>query len=1112
MKNFYLSGYTSLFVLMTLLLPGFVFGQDTAPAKAPAKKEEKKKWDVLNPPFELSTIEIDTDETTWSSLDITPDGRKFVFDMLGDIYVVDIEGGDAQPLTKDFAWNIHPAVSPDGKTIAFISDRDGISNVWVMDIDGKNLRQVSKEKKNILHSPKWSPDGEYIAATKGIMSSRSIPAGEIWLYHRTGGGGVVIKKRRNGPRDQKNTADPAFSPDGRYIYYTSDVTPGFTFSYNRDPLKSIFAVTRFDLEEGREERFIGGTGGAIVPTPSPDGKYVAFIRRIRNKTALFLKDLATGEERPVYRDLERDMQEGFGTEGYFTYFDWTPDSSAIVFWTRGKFHRLSFDDMSVKTIPVRVKTQLKYADAIRFDVDVAPDAFNIKQTRGAQKSPDGKSILFQALGKLYLKEIATGNTNRLTEQDDHDEFYPRYSNDGMSIVYTTWNDRELGSVRVVGSDGKNSRVISKAPGHYVEPSFSTDGKMVAYRKFTGGFMLSPMNSTEPGLYVTNLSSGEHKRVSRSGGSPHFAGDNKRVFFTTGVPGRPYPERQLVSVNLNGKDRKQHLYGADKVEEYRLSHDGKWVAFTSQYNAYVTPYPKTGQRFSLNPASKSVPVKKISSRAGEFLTWSPDNKRVSWVHGATYFERALQDAFSFVPGAPDKLPKPVEKGISLSFSQKSDKPSGVKAIVGGTVVTMRDADSRQEVIKNGTVLIRDNKIAAVGPSKNVKVPAGALVIDAKGKTVIPGLIDTHAHGSQGRNQIIPGQNWGMYSNLAFGVTTIHDPSNNTTEIFSAAEMQKAGRIVGPRVYSTGRILYGAEALGAKSIINTYEDAVYHVRRLKDSGAISVKSYNQPARSQRQMVLKAARELGMMVVPEGGGKFHQNITMLVDGHTGLEHSLPIAYGYKDLTTLWGATKFGYTPTFVVSYGGLMGEEYWYDRTDVWQNERLLRYTPHFLIDGRSIRRYKAPDNQYNHVDVAKYAKTLRDNGVGVHIGAHGQREGLGSHWELWIMGQGGFTPWEALRGGTIDGARHLGMDKQIGSIEVGKLADLAVIDGDVLTDLRRSEFVDYTVINGRVYESATMNEVGGKKREPFFFEESNKAYLPSQTQEEMEQKAHFYGWKH
>jgi Tol biopolymer transport system component/imidazolonepropionase-like amidohydrolase len=1076
-------------------------------------KEDEKEWDVLNPPLDLSTISIKTEQTTWSSLDISPDGKQFAFDMLGDIYITSIKGGDAKALTQDFAWNIHPAISPDGKKLAFISDRGGIANLWTMDIDGANLNQVSTEKNNLIHSPKWSPNGQYIAVSKGIMSSRSIPAGEIWLYHHSGGDGLAIKKRVNGKKDQKNIADPAFSPDGKYIYYTQDITGGHTFSYNRDPLGSIFAITRYDLEKGEEERFISGSGGAVVPTPSPDGKYIAFIRRIKEKTVLFSKDLSTGMETPLYFDLERDMQEGFGSEGYFAYFDWTPDSKNIVFWTAGKFHKLAIKDLSVTPIPVSVNAELKYADAVRFDVDVAPDNFDVKMTRWVQKSPNGKSILFQALGKLYVKDIKSGKVKRLTKQNQHDEYYPRYSNDGKQIVYTTWNDQDLGGIRIVKARGGKGKIISKQPGHYIEPSFSTDGKLITYDKVTGGYLLRPEYSVEPGIYVSNLKTGVSKRVAKSGSAPHFAGDNKRVYITTSVPGSDYSETQLISVDLNGEDKREHLYGANKVTAYRLSHDKKWVAFINQYNAYIAPFVDTGKRVDIGPKSTSLPVEQVSTRAGEFLTWRSDSQALSWHHAATFYERELKDTFTFVPGAATELPEPDATGIDLSFSQKADKPSGYKALVGGTIVTMRDANNQQEVIENGVVLIKDNKIEQVGSVDSINIPEGALMISTKGKTIVPGLIDAHAHGSQGSNQIIPQQNWSMYSNVAFGVTTIHDPSNNTSEIFSAAELQRAGKIVAPRIYSTGTILYGAEGLGYKAIINSYDDALFHLQRLKDSGAISVKSYNQPRRDTRQQVLAAAKEIGLMVVPEGGGKFQQNISMLVDGHTGLEHSLPIARGYNDLTELWSATKFGYTPTFVVSYGGLMGEEYWYDRTEVWKNERLLRYTPSFLLDRRSIRRPTAPDNQYNHVAVAEYAKVLRDKGVSVHIGAHGQREGLGAHWELWLMQQGGFTPWEALRGGTIDGARHLGMDKQIGSIEAGKLADMIVINGDVLDDLRRSEFVEYTVLNGRIYEAATMNEVDKKtKRQPFFFEQNNQLFMPKETAEAIEAKAQKHHWVH
>ncbi|WP_462152358.1 amidohydrolase family protein [Pseudoalteromonas xiamenensis] len=1089
------------------------FANTSTAADTQAVEKDTKHWNVLNPPGERKTIKLDTNETTWSNLDVSPDGKHVVFDMLGDLYIIPISGGEAKALTSDMAWNIQPKFSPDGKKIAFISDRDGGDNLWIMDVDGSNLKQVSKEKNNIVHNPAWSPDGQYLAVKQGQVSGRTIPGGSIRMYHISGGKGVVVRERLHGAKSQKNIAEPAFSKDGNKIYYSVDATPGVRWEYNKNSLTPVFEIRSWDLTTGEEETVISGAGGAVRPTPSPDGKSIAFVKREDNGkefiSALYIKNLKSGIEHRIYSGLDRDLQETNGAHGNAPAFAYTPDGKALVFWAKGHFHKVDIDSKQVSSIAAHVVAEKQITPALRFAVDVAPDTFKVKLARWSQVSPDGDTALFQALGYLYTKDVKSGKVQRVTSQNDHFEFYPSFSRDGKYIVYTTWDDKALGSVRVVSARGGKGKVITQDPGHYITPSFSPDGKNVVYKKVTGGFLLNGDWSMEPGIYVADSKGKKNKRIIKAGDNPHFGKDSDRIFFSvqngdTGL--------ELKSVNLTGAEERSHFKG-DYIFDYRVSPNGNYVAFIENFNTFVAPFTHTGKTLSINKGTTDFPVQQVSKYSGDFLNWTADSKAVTWAFGPTLYQRTLTDTFEFL--SDKELDKELTAdGIDLSFEQKADKPSGVLALVGGKIVTMRDSETQQEIIEHGVVLIKDNRIAAVGTQDEVSIPNGAETIDITGKTVVPGLIDVHAHGSYGSNQLQPEQNWNQFSNLSFGVTTIHDPSNDSNEVFSMSELARAGLTVAPRIYSVGRILYAGEAPGYKTPIDNLADAEFHVKRLKDAGAISVKSYNHPRRETRQQVLEAARNMEIMVVPEGGAKFQHNMNMIVDGHTGVEHALPIPHIYSDVKQMWGQTDVGFTPTFVVAYGGIKGEDYWYEHTNVWENKRLMSFVPEYIVKPMSIRPTKAPDRHYNHFNVAETAKQLRDEGVTVHIGAHGQREGLAAHWELWSMVQGGFSNWQALRSGTIDGARYLGMEKDLGTIETGKLADLAIIDGDVLNNIRDSEKVAYTVINGRIYDAASMNEVGShaKKRQPFFFEGKNQTQMHPATAAYMEEKAHKYHWKH
>jgi hypothetical protein len=197
---------------------------------------------------------------------------------------------------------------------------------------------------------------------------------------------------------------------------------------------------------------------------------------------------------------------------------------------------------------------------------------------------------------------------------------------------------------------------------------------------------------------------------------------------------------------------------------------------------------------------------VSHDSGENLQWSGDSRRLYWSLGPTLYTRDLKDSFSFLAGAPAPLPEPPSHGLAIGFQAASDVPSGTVAVTGARIITMHG----DEVIEDGTVVVEGNRIRAVGRRGEVAVPAGAYVVDAAGKTVIPGLIDVHWHGSMGSEGILPQQSWINAASLAFGVTTLHDPSNDTDMVFAASELSKAGLIVAPRIFSTGTILYGAAA--------------------------------------------------------------------------------------------------------------------------------------------------------------------------------------------------------------------------------------------------------------------------------------------------------------
>jgi Tol biopolymer transport system component/imidazolonepropionase-like amidohydrolase len=1080
---------TLLVTMAGALLAGSLQAAPPRPA-APARPDSDKPWKISDPHGPTSTVAFTTDTGTWLAADIHPDGRQVVFSLLGDLYVLPLAGGTARRITQGPAIDVQPRFSPDGTLVAFASDRSGTENLWVCGIDGTRARPITAEKDQFVNSPAWSPDGQYLVGRKRFTDLSTLGTVELWLWHVRGGQGVVLTKRD----EQPEAADPAFSPDGRFIYFSARDS---RYQYDRNVNTGFWQIKRIDRRTGQVVPLTGEFGGAVAPTPSPDGKSLAYVRRLRGRTHVEVLDLASGDVRRLPGEVQRDNQEGFAFHGVFPGMAWTRDGSAILATVDGRLSLLDAAGGARREVPFTAAVEQTVTEAVRFPRRVGEGEVRARILRWPVESPDGRRLVFSALGHLYAMDLPGGTPRRLTDASEL-EYAPAFSADGSRLVYVTWKDAEGGHVWTMNADGSGRRRVTAQAAQYANPAFSPDGRRIVVLKGSGSTFRNPELSSElwhelsllpaeggPLQFVIGVKNrGPNRRMAR----PTFSADGERIFYVDDEPA-PKPAEPgktvFASVKLDGTDRRNHLR-FKYAEEVVPSPDGRWVAFSELHNAYVAPLPETGtQTVDVELEKGALPVGQLSREGGEWMGWADRGRTVTWMFGPTYHRIALDKAVPVPEVEPDppatpkkdakdaaKPPKkglPKSEAVEIRLTVPRAAPDGVVAYVNARIVTMKG----DEVIENGTLVVDGRRIVAVGPAASVSVPAGARTVDLAGRTIIPGLFDEHAHLHYAALDIFPERPWPYLANLAYGVTSTHDPSASTHEAFAQSEMVEAGFIPGPRIFSTGYILYGAEGAG-RAVVGSLDEARQHVRRLKAQGAFSVKSYMQPRREQRQWLLQAAREEGMVVVPEGGGDLESNLGMILDGHTTIEHALPVTPLQKDVVTLFAKSGTAYTPTLLVAYGGLSGDRWFHQNFELWKDARLQQVVPQSVVDtlGR-IRTVMATDPlDWHHIDVARSAKAVVDAGGRVNLGGHGQMQGLGPHWELWTFVQGGMTPLQALRSATLHPAETLGMDKELGSLEPGKLADFVVLEKNPLDRIENSETVELVVKNGVAYKPADL----------------------------------------
>ncbi len=995
-----------------------------------------------------------TDEGSWMSLSLSPDGRTILFDLLGDFYTIPIAGGKATRIMGGNQLDVQPTYSPDGRRIAFVSDRSGSDQLWVANADGSNAVRLSNIPSGTLPYPVWTPDGEYILAGQRF-------------YHPAGGEGVTA------PFPLGVTV---FSPDGKR-----------TYTSNRTGL-----ITAYDRTTGKSHVVVSAPGGAMQVTISPDGRKLAYFTRYDARTSLVVRELESGDEQVLRHDVQHDAGQRGAGYGVMPNPTWLKNGSGILTSYGGKIWKIDVATGKATTIPFSADVEQYLGPLSRFRYPIT-DTFAVRQIRDAVPSPDVKRLAFTALDKLYFTDLAGGTPSRVTKAVNVVEHSPTWSPDGKTVVFATWTDEAGGDLYRVNADGSGLRKITSVSSFYFRPVYSPDGRRLVFAtgpwvprrnfvdRLSGAMDEGPLN-----LAWMNADGGEMHTVVEVGGvssmpdgpPAHFGPDSSRILFT-GATG-------LQSVRWDGSDRRT-VYAGDPI---MLSPTGThgFATNAATHRIYVFPTPLLGGAITLNAraANSAVPSQVAMEVGGEFPGWTRDGRYLYFSLGRSFFlydiaaaSQARLDSMKTawpkrlagdtlpVPGA-DTLPlKPAyqPRRIDIRVMAAGNKPSGVAVLRGARIISMKG----DEIIERGDIVVTDNRITAVGPSGGVPIPSGATVIDVAGKTIIPGWVDVHAHtwpSTDVHKTAVPA----FHVNLAFGVTTMRDPQTNSSAVVTYGDRLRTGDLLGPRLFGTGQGIFGGDQVltlqRAREVVNRYA-GFFETQ--------TVKQYVAGNRRTRQLIVMATREMSISPTTEGAGDFKMSITEMLDGYAGHEHAYEIFPLHKDVALLSAASGITYTPTLLVAYGGPESKHYLIARENAYNDARLKRFTFQPDLARRTRTATWAPEDEFIFNGVSASAATIVKYGGLVGVGAHHEVQGMGTPWDLMLMSAGGMPLHDVLRVGTIFGAISIGLDKDLGSVETGRLADLIVLDANPLDNVRNILRIKYVMRNGQLFESETLNEV-------------------------------------
>ncbi|MCB0846787.1 MAG: PD40 domain-containing protein, partial [Bacteroidetes bacterium] len=709
-------------ICLVLLLPVLMLGQEE---EANNDSTKKKKGLTLEPG---RTISFDQTEGTWISLDVSPDGKTLVFDFLGDLYTMPISGGTATSLTSGMAFDGQPRFSPDGKSVVYTSDKSGGENIWIINLETKEETQLTEGNTDRYQSPEWTPDGEYIIASKAGMRSGPLT---LWLYHKDGGKGVKLIDK---PDDLKTTG-AAFNQDDRYIWFAERRRD---WSYNA--IFPQYQLATYDRETGKKNTITSRYGSAIRPTLSPDGKWLVYGTRHDSHTGLIKRNLQTGEENWLAYPIQHDDQESRGTRDVLPGMSFTPDSKDLVVSYGGKIWRLPIDGGEAREISFRVKVDLEVGPRLDFDYPIEDSKeIIVKQIRDLAPSPDGKKLAFTALNRLYVMDLPEGTPRRLTTAA-YVEAQPTWSPDGKWLAYVSWEGGEGNIYKVSANGGTPPQKLTSKGGYYQTPAWAPEGEKIVFIKdspFTFkesiGSRASSSNSMiswigANGGEITDIIAAQRRDY------PHFDSKGERIYLNASGG-------ELVSIRWDGSDEKSHvkitgekapgLEQPTSAKRIMVSPDGKSVLAEVYWDVYWVHLPYVGgetQKISVSSPDKATfPAKKLSDIGGQFAAWESSGTRIHWGIGNAHVVYDLAEA------KDSSKYEPLERRIEVKAPR--DIPQGQVVLKNARIITMKG----NEILEKGDILIKDNRIEKIGPAGSFRTPGKAKEIDLTGKTIVPGFV-------------------------------------------------------------------------------------------------------------------------------------------------------------------------------------------------------------------------------------------------------------------------------------------------------------------------------------------------------------------------------------